>query len=405
MWILLQNGYLYSRMYYNKIRDTAYYWWHTYLLFKCCLLVIPIYSFLLLIGLYCILYNIDVQSPLKTIYELLILFFSAAAIFIIVLLLATLNGSHNNNNNNTNSSNITTIDDNFDSEIISESLSARRNYHRNSNSYDLNDSDASDDSPNDRRRRRSNYSRQYRQQQRLSQSTNKTTGVKSLASNIMTTLFGDFDDPDYCYGNSDVEISMDPSIINDTDLLAAAAAAAENDDDPEALAATLNAAQSRLFAAIDQTADNLEYFLDHYDERCHNIDEDRIFGCRIRNDDEDDDYDVGPQQIIANPLLESSKLTASTTSTSSVAAISFPTLIPPMIQQHHQQQQQPPNYSQKSSMIRTTQMPLSPPIYTNINQNRMETINPSTVLQMTILDDDDRPPSYEEAIGSSNKFM
>ncbi|KAH9491060.1 hypothetical protein DERF_015796 [Dermatophagoides farinae] len=358
-------------MYYNKIRDTAYYWWHTYLLFKCCLLVIPIYSFLLLIGLYCILYNIDVQSPLKTIYELLILFFSAAAIFIIVLLLATLN----------------------------ESLSARRNYHRNSNSYDLNDSDASDDSPNDRRRRRSNYSRQYRQQQRLSQSTNKTTGVKSLASNIMTTLF------DYCYGNSDVEISMDPSIINDTDLLAAAAAAAENDDDPEALAATLNAAQSRLFAAIDQTADNLEYFLDHYDERCHNIDEDRIFGCRIRNDDEDDDYDVGPQQIIANPLLESSKLTASTTSTSSVAAISFPTLIPPMIQQHHQQQQQPPNYSQKSSMIRTTQMPLSPPIYTNINQNRMETINPSTVLQMTILDDDDRPPSYEEAIGSSNKFM
>lgn len=81
-------------MYYNKTLDTLHNWWRTYLLFKCCILVIPIYTFLLLIGLCCIIYRIEVQSSLKTIYELMLLFLSAATIFIIVLLLATLKGSH-----------------------------------------------------------------------------------------------------------------------------------------------------------------------------------------------------------------------------------------------------------------------------------------------------------------------
>ncbi|KAH9413449.1 hypothetical protein DERP_007925 [Dermatophagoides pteronyssinus] len=394
MWILLQNCYLYSRIYYNKICDQANYWWQTYLLFKCCLLVIPIYSFLLLIGAYCIWYNIDVQTSIKTIYELLILLFSAAAIFIIVLLLATLNGQHNPP---TLSSSI----DNYDQEIqISNdlSMSSTRRHHLDDN-FVVDDDD--DLSTNDRqKKRRSNYLRN--QQQRQRRRSQSTMNAKSIASNLMTTLFGNFNDPDYCYGSdSDSELVIDPI---DSDLLIAAAA----NDNPELLMETLNSAQSQLFTEINQTANNLEYFIENLsDERNIDIDDDdRILGYRIRNDDNDlDDDDYGPQQIIANPLLESTKLTSSSSSAKS-SIKSFPTLIPPMMMT-----MQPPNYSEKSftntannNNIRP--IPLSPSSYMNINENNQSS---NVVLQMTIQndDDDDRPPSYEEAIGSNNnnKFL
>lgn len=177
--MLLQNAYLYSRMYYSKIRDTTYQWWRTYLLFKCCILVVPIYIGLLLIGLYCILYNIDVQSSLKTIYELLILLFSAAAIFIIVLLLATLNGSYAHSLQR---------DYDPDTVIISSlSSSTRRNY--NNDNFHLMDT-------------------QY--QNIPTSSCNNNGSATSITSTIISTLFGTFndpEDPDCCYDSDLDDIS------------------------------------------------------------------------------------------------------------------------------------------------------------------------------------------------------
>lgn len=179
--MLLQNAYLYSRIYYSKIRDTTYQWWRTYLLFKCCILVVPIYTSLLLIGLYCILNNIDVQSSLKTIYELLILLFSAAAIFIIVLLLATLNGSYAHSPHG---------DYDPDTVIISSlSSSARRNY--NNDNFHFTDTS-------------------YQRQNMPATPCNNNNSATSITSTIISTLFGtinDPEDPDCCYDSDFDDIS------------------------------------------------------------------------------------------------------------------------------------------------------------------------------------------------------
>lgn len=196
--LMWQDSYLYARMYYNKIRKTAHQWWRTYLLFKCCIVVVPIYSFLLLIGLYCIINNIDVTSPLKTFYELAILIFSAAAIFIIVLLLATLNGD---------GTSIEQLD--IDPELMIES------------EFRLN------------RRRSRNNSRQE----------------PSLSSTIMTTLFGNFDDPD------DPDYDEDEDEMENVVIVPAG----------ESPIAQLSLAQNRLIDTMEQTTDNLEYFFDQCD--------------------------------------------------------------------------------------------------------------------------------------------
>lgn len=132
-------------------------------------------------------------GPLKTLYELAILILSAAAIFIIVLLLATLNG-------------------------------------------DASDPEAELDEAILRRRNRSNHQPQ------------------SISSSIMTTLFGDYDDP---------EDGADPEL---EDIIVE-----ENLPQPNLLisnvanittAAELNIAQSRLITTMERATDHLEDFFD-----------------------------------------------------------------------------------------------------------------------------------------------
>lgn len=91
--VILQ-AYLYIRMYYNKIRKTVNHWWDAYLLFKCSITVLPIYLILVIAGVYCIYYNVDVNVSLKSVYQAIFLPLSAAVIFIFVLLLATFNGDN-----------------------------------------------------------------------------------------------------------------------------------------------------------------------------------------------------------------------------------------------------------------------------------------------------------------------
>lgn len=92
----LVQAYLYVRMYYNKTRQLVETWWQTYLLFKAVVLVVPMFLFLLLLGLWSIVYNVDATPVLKTIYEIVFLFYAAGFIFVIVLALATLNGRRRN---------------------------------------------------------------------------------------------------------------------------------------------------------------------------------------------------------------------------------------------------------------------------------------------------------------------
>lgn len=92
----MMQAYIFARMYYNKTRQLVENWWQTYLLFKAVILVVPVFIFLLLLGLWSIVYNVEVTSVLKTIYEVVLLIYSAGFIFVIVLALATLNGRRRN---------------------------------------------------------------------------------------------------------------------------------------------------------------------------------------------------------------------------------------------------------------------------------------------------------------------
>ena len=69
--------------------------WNSYLLFRCCILVIPIYILLIIIGTIVLSNNIEIPSIIRTIYEFCLLVFSAAIIFIIVLILATFGSNYN----------------------------------------------------------------------------------------------------------------------------------------------------------------------------------------------------------------------------------------------------------------------------------------------------------------------
>ena len=74
---------------YKKVEKKVHHLWNYYLLFRCCILVIPIYIILVACGSYVMANRIQVPTILITTYELLLLVFSAAIIFIIVLILAT----------------------------------------------------------------------------------------------------------------------------------------------------------------------------------------------------------------------------------------------------------------------------------------------------------------------------
>ncbi|CAG2173654.1 unnamed protein product, partial [Oppiella nova] len=81
--------------YLSRTQKTVENLWYSYLLFRCCVVVIPIYIILILIGSYAMSNNMQLPSMVTTLYEFSLLVFSAAIIFIIVLILATF-GSNSN---------------------------------------------------------------------------------------------------------------------------------------------------------------------------------------------------------------------------------------------------------------------------------------------------------------------
>jgi len=116
-------------MHYNKFCQKLAYWWQTYLLFKCSIIVLPAYTILIIAGICCLVYDVEVPSAMRTIYEVLILILSAMVIFIIVLLLATINADKRDPNDPME----VDIDAELDDAI--QKLSARASAHgRNRNS-------------------------------------------------------------------------------------------------------------------------------------------------------------------------------------------------------------------------------------------------------------------------------
>ena len=98
-------------MHCNKIKKTIESLWYSYLLFRCCIVVIPTYLMLICLWCFSSYHNIDIPIFIKTIYEFAVLIFSAAVIFIFVLVLATFNGS---------SGRLSVTDYDYDSDIIND---------------------------------------------------------------------------------------------------------------------------------------------------------------------------------------------------------------------------------------------------------------------------------------------
>ena len=104
--------------------------WHYYLLFRCCVIVIPIYIILIICGSYAMANNLEVPTIIGTLYEFLLLVFSAAIVFIIVLFLATFSSNPNKMSGNDSeyesevidSTNETTFEEEFTLTIAEESL-------------------------------------------------------------------------------------------------------------------------------------------------------------------------------------------------------------------------------------------------------------------------------------------
>jgi len=82
-------------MYCIKMRKVVENLWYSYLLFRCCIIVIPIYIILIFSGCYVISNNLEVPTVIRTLYEFALLVFSAAIVFIIVLILATFGNDSN----------------------------------------------------------------------------------------------------------------------------------------------------------------------------------------------------------------------------------------------------------------------------------------------------------------------
>lgn len=220
--VILQ-AYLYIRMYYNKIRKTVNYWWDAYLLFKCSITVLPIYLILVIIGVYCIVYNIDVNVSLKTVYQAIFLPLSAAVIFIFVLLLATFNG---------------------DNRCPDEVNSNVEQYEVDLDSIQL-------------PRRYSN----------LDRSGGRHGNRASISSSIWSAIFGNYNDEE------DEEFDEDATDSGGVILTMTAEEAQEHGLIPTfghlPPSVLLNQAQTQLVNSLEQTTAGIEYFLD----QCNSFDQ------------------------------------------------------------------------------------------------------------------------------------
>lgn len=249
--------YLYVRMYYNKIRKQCETWWSKYLLCKCCVLIVPLYTLLLTIGAYCIIYQVNVSSPVKTIYEVILLFLSAGAIFTVVLLLATLNNIYYRTPPQSGDNDLTP------EEILEYDISLRLE-----------------------KERKARYSSSKYQQDE-----------PSWSYSIMSSIFGNYrsadSDDDMMDANDEDLIEKDvvammnsnPYLFGlprtDNELLKCASMApnvqlcplphnhsiVKSEKLPTVLVpGVLNRAQANLVSSIEQTVDNLEHLLDECDE-------------------------------------------------------------------------------------------------------------------------------------------
>lgn len=210
--VILQT-YLYIRMYYNKIRKTVCHWWDAYLLFKCSITVLPIYLVLVIAGVYCIVYNIDVNASLKTVYQVIFLPLSAAVIFIFVLLLATFNGDSRSPDE------IGSNADQYEVDLDSISLPSRHNNNSRSDG------------------RRGNRC--------------------SISSSIWSAIFGNYNDEE----EEEFDEDVDPSVI----LTMTAEEAQQHGLIPpfgHLPPSLLNEAQSQLVNSLEQTTAGIEFFLD-----------------------------------------------------------------------------------------------------------------------------------------------
>lgn len=221
----LLQAYLYTRMYYNKIRKTIHHWWKSYLLFKCSIIVLPIYSFLVVIGLYCYTHRIDPAPQVKTAYQFCLLILSAAVIFIFVLLLATINGDNRPPTEDDDGS--------IGLEIDLDSIQLPR--------------------------RRGEYGRTR----------------PSITSSLFATFFGYSNDDDDEIDDDDVE-------LDDDELMEAAAyvRGVESRDyqmmnsnidsrhqmsyDPVSTLIAMNQRENRMVRSLEQATDGLEQFIDQY---------------------------------------------------------------------------------------------------------------------------------------------
>lgn len=211
-------------MYVNKARKTIRHWWEAYLLFKCSIVVLPLYSALILIGLYCIKLDIEVTAPLKSIYQFVILIFSAAVIFIFVLLLATFNGDNRAPPEGSGPS-----IDQFEIDLDSISLPRRRSLRTNRGE--------------------------------------RTANQTSISSSIWAAIFGNYHEDEEFDEFDDDEYNLDPEEMQMT--LAAVEAEQHEaarqhgstistfDDLPPLM---MNQAQGRLVSSLERATDDLEYF-------------------------------------------------------------------------------------------------------------------------------------------------
>ena len=210
-------------MYYNKFRKTLQHWWHSYLLFKCSIVVLPVYFTLIIAGLYCLIYNIDPAPAVKSIYLFILLILSAAAIFILVLLLATVKGSGNRQTTND--------DGDIDLEIDLDSIAMPR-------------------------RRRSLRGEQA------------CRGQNSITRSILTAIFGNYHDD-----NDDNDMDED-DVIDSENILTAIGGQPEcrltmspnfGLDSSSAHfyhLPLLSQAENRMVSTLEQATDELEYMLD-----------------------------------------------------------------------------------------------------------------------------------------------